>query len=141
MTNDTLTARFAQLKAQRPELAARIDRAADLLARHLNNRAGRWIVAHVDARGCVSYTFKGSDGKTWHATHKHCDCPDANDPRRPGVCKHMLAARALEALVDHKHGEPVHVTGPAVAPTFTREEQAAAERRANRARRTWQEEV
>ena len=150
MTNDTLTARFAQLKAARPELAARVDRAADLLARHLSDRAGRWIVAHVDARGEVSYEFRGSNGKTWHATHNRCDCPDATDPRRPGTCKHMLAARALEALVDHKHGEPVQVTGSAAAQAQADErarrdavsaQLEAANRAQRRARRTWQEEV
>lgn len=105
MTSLDLIAAVDQLKTRRPDLAARASKALALLQRHLENRDAKLIVAHVDARGELTYHVKsGSNGRTYHTTYKSCDCPDACDPRRSGVCYHQLAIRALEAICGHEHG-------------------------------------
>jgi len=116
MLKDTLTTRFEQLKAARPDLARRVDKAADLLARHLNNRAAGLIRARLTADGTLVYIVKGSRGVEYQTTYKTCTCPDAQDARRSGVCYHQLAIRALEALVEHRHGEPIPVAVLSLAP-------------------------
>lgn len=140
MTKNTLTSRFEQLKAARPELARRVDKAADLLGRHLNNRAAGLIRARLTADGTLVYIVKGSRGVEYTVTYNTCTCPDACDSRRSGVCYHQLAIRALEALVDHRHGEPIPVAvflslAP-VAPAAP-----AAPVTSPRTRRPWVEEI
>ena len=115
MTENTLRARFEQAATARPELARRITAAADILSRHFANRAARVITARLAADGQLVYTVKGSGKNVYTVTYNSCDCPDANDPRRPGVCKHQLAVRALESLCEHPHGAPVAVGVSAVA--------------------------
>lgn len=133
MMKDTLTSRFEQLKAARPELARRVDKAADLLGRHLNNRAAGLIRARLTADGTLVYIVKGSRGIEYTTTYNSCTCPDACDSRRSGVCYHQLAIRALEALVDHRHGEPIPVAVLSLAPV--------APVTSPRTRRPWVEEI
>ena len=140
MTQDTLRDRFEQAATARPELAKRIAAAADILTRHFNDRAAGIIRARIAADGELVYTVKGSGANVYTVTYNSCDCPDARDPRRPGVCKHMLAVRALESLCEHPHGEPIAV-GVAAVVAVTPAPVLTPSPRPVRVRSEWVEEI
>jgi len=125
MENSTLATRIEQLKTIRPDLANRASRAVEILNQHLANPAAGIIKARIAADGKVVYTVKGH----YQTTYNTCGCPDATDPRRLGICKHQIAVRALEALIEHKHGEAVSTTAPRVSfgPAWTEQTWVAGE--------------
>ena len=55
MTTIELSAKIFKARADNPAMAARIDKAARLVARHLADRAGRWIVAHIGPDGDIPH--------------------------------------------------------------------------------------
>ncbi len=97
---DHIEREIARLKAARPNLATRIERAEHILVTHLSTANGthKPIKVRVRADGSRSfvvrsgaklrkvYTVKGS-GFT-------CDCPDSR--RRHSACKHGIACWLLE---------------------------------------------
>lgn len=132
MTNDTFTSLVSQAAASFPNLASRIDAAAEIAKRHLQNPRAGIIRATIKADGQVVYTVQGSTAYTVTATT--CTCPDY--AHRHTACKHLMAVRLVEQAMGREHNAPVS------APTFTRESENAAERQARRvARREWVEEV
>ena len=132
MTNDTFTSLVSQAAASFPNLASRIDAAADIAKGHLQNPRAGIIRATIKADGQVVYTVQGSTAYTVTATT--CTCPDY--AHRHTACKHLMAVRLVEQAMGREHNAPVS------APTFTRESENAAERQARRvARREWVEEV
>ncbi len=85
-----------RLRAARPALAARIDRAGNILVTHLSCRRSNVIRVRVGADGprflVSSASSKGAvyvvDPASWA-----CSCPDAH--RHGRGCKHALACWAL----------------------------------------------
>ncbi len=85
-----------RLRAARPALASRIDRAGNILVTHLSCRRQRVIRVRVGVDGprflISSTSSKGAvyvvDPANWS-----CSCPDAH--RRGKGCKHALACWAL----------------------------------------------
>ncbi len=85
-----------RLRAARPALAARIDRAGNILVTHLSCRRSnvirvrvgadspRFLVSSASSKGAVYVV----DPANWS-----CSCPDHH--RRGAVCKHALACWAL----------------------------------------------
>ena len=81
-------------KARRPDLAARIERAAFIaLFRRVEPRPdGAWLVESDAEIG------------RFHTVHGGCDCPD----RAPSnLCKHVLAVALLRAAHDREHARRV----------------------------------
>lgn len=83
-----------RVKAARPALASRVERAGNILVTHLSCRRQRLIRARVNGDG-TRFLVSGSGGavyvvrpQTWE-----CSCPDAH--RRGKGCKHALAVWAL----------------------------------------------
>ena len=132
MTNDTFTSLVSQAAASFPNLASRIDAAAEIAKRHLQNPRAGIIRATIKADGQLVYTVHGS--RDYTVTANSCTCPDCQ--KRHVACKHLMAVRLVEQAMGREHNAPVS------APTFTRESENAAERQARRvARREWVEEV
>ena len=83
-----------RLRAARPELASRVDRAANIVATHLSCRRQRVIRVRVSG-GVARFLVSGSKGAVYvvDPASWECSCPDAH--RRGKGCKHALACWAL----------------------------------------------
>lgn len=82
--------------SERPHLARRCEKAAEILADHARHRGARIIRAQVRGGKLVGYLVSGSRRQVYRieASGKwRCSCPDYH--RRDAVCKHGLAAWAL----------------------------------------------
>ena len=139
MTSVALSERLDQAAAARPELAARIAAARELLAAHLANRAAGIIHGRVTPTG-TRWSVKGSKGACWTVlqtpTGWSCDCPD--HVHRGVPCKHLMAVKAL-CLAHEGQAAPLAVlTGDALTLALA---QAARAERMARPRTEWQEEV
>jgi hypothetical protein len=96
---ETMERDIARLKAARPKLASRIERAEHILVTQLSTANGsRPLKVRVHADGSRSYTVRSGsklcrryavDPGAWS-----CDCPDHT--RRQAACKHALACWVLE---------------------------------------------
>ncbi len=90
---------IARLKAARPHLGSRIERAEHILVTQLSTANGsRPVKVRVHADGSRSYTVR-SGSKLCRSylvdqTSFSCDCPDHR--RRRAACKHALACWVLE---------------------------------------------
>jgi len=83
-----------RVRASRPGLASRVDRAANIVAAHLSCRRQR--VIHVRVSGGVArFLVSGSKGAVYvvDPASWSCTCPDAH--RHGKGCKHALACWAL----------------------------------------------
>ncbi len=90
---------IARLKAARPRLAGRIERAEHILVTQLSTTNGsRPVKVRVHADGSRSYTVRsGSRLCRSYAVSPaswSCECPDHR--RRQAACKHALACWVLE---------------------------------------------
>lgn len=91
------------LRDARPELASRIARAEEILARQFEAGVPRPIRARRYAEGQVVYVVRAANREGEYlirAESWSCDCPDAE----PG-CKHVIACWVL-ALAEKKQGSP-----------------------------------
>ena len=87
-------AELNRLRAARPSLALRIDRAGNILVTHLSCRRRRVIRVRVGADGKQHYLVNGSGGNVYSVNADFsCSCPDAH--RRGKGCKHSIAVWAL----------------------------------------------
>lgn len=99
-TVEAIEREIARLKAARPHLRSRIERAEHILVTHLSTPNGthKPVKARIAADGTRSYTVRsGSKLRrvyTVEAGTFRCDCPDAR--RRHAVCKHGIACYLLE---------------------------------------------
>ncbi len=90
---------IARLKAARPHLGSRIERAEHILVTQLSTANGsRPVKVRVHADGSRSYTVR-SGSKLCRSylvdqTSFSCECPDHR--RRQAACKHALACWVLE---------------------------------------------
>ena len=86
---------LSRIRKARPHLAARIDRAANLLVTHLSCRRQRLIRARVGRDGRIALLVAGSGGAVYLVSPGDwsCSCPDYH--RRGKGCKHGLACYAL----------------------------------------------
>lgn len=111
MTKDTFNAAVSQAVAAYPDLATRIQAAAEIVARHLANPSERIITATIKADGLVIYRVKGSKPGTVYTVTADgtCTCPD-HVKRGVKACKHVLAVRLLEFIMGRAHSAPVLVT-------------------------------
>ncbi len=140
MTTIELSAKIFKARADNPAMAARIDKAARLVARHLADRAGRWIVAHIGPDG-ETWDVTGESGKVYHVHHAGetwgCDCPDCVNRRV--ACGHILSVRILQWAIEPGQTAPA---APSLADDRRRRDErsaqleaaAKAERRARRPR-------
>ena len=88
---------LARIKAARPSLASRAERAENILVTHLSCRRARVIRVRVSgAAGGARFLVNGSGGAVYvvNPSDWSCSCPDAH--RRGKGCKHALACWALE---------------------------------------------
>ncbi|MGI8541165.1 MAG: hypothetical protein ACR2N0_15565 [Rubrobacteraceae bacterium] len=102
---DRIEREIARLKAARPHLRTRVERAEHIIVTHLATANGTHrpvkVRAHADgSRSCAvrscsklrkAYTVRGSGFE--------CDCPDARrkaGSRRHSACKHSIACYLLE---------------------------------------------
>ncbi len=133
MTSVALSAKIDKARADNPAMAARIDKAARIVTRHLANRADGIIRGHVGPEG-ETWDVTGESGKTYHVHHAgemwSCDCPDCQNRRL--ACGHILSVRILQWAIEPGQSAP--------AAPFTRDLEAAAERKANRRRCDYREE-
>ncbi len=83
-----------RLRAARPALATRIDRAGNILVTHLSCRRSNVIRVRVGADG-PRFLVSGSGGAVYvvDPANWSCSCPDHH--RRGRGCKHALACWAL----------------------------------------------
>jgi len=83
-----------RVKAARPGLASRVDRAENIIVTYLSCRRQRMIRVRVNARG-VRFLVSGSKGAVYvvDPASWSCSCPDHH--RRGSGCKHALACWAL----------------------------------------------
>ena len=83
-----------RLRAARPGLASRVDRAANIVATHLSCRRQRVIRVRVSG-GVARFLVSGSKGAVYvvDPASWSCTCPDAH--RHGKGCKHALACWAL----------------------------------------------
>ncbi len=83
-----------RVKAARPGLASRVDRAANIVATHLSCRRQRVIQVRVSG-GVSRFLVSGSKGAVYvvDPASWSCTCPDAH--RHGKGCKHALACWAL----------------------------------------------
>jgi uncharacterized Zn finger protein len=92
---ETMERDIARLKAARPRLTSRIERAEHILVTQLSTANGsRPVKVRVHADGSRSYAVR-SDSKLCRSyrvdqkTSWECECPDHR--RRKAACKHALA--------------------------------------------------
>ena len=96
---ETMERDIARLKAARPTLTSRIERAEHILVTQLSTANGsRPVKVRVHADGSRSYTVR-SGSKLCRSylvdqSSFSCDCPDHR--RRQAACKHALACWVLE---------------------------------------------
>ncbi len=83
-----------RVRAARPALSSRIDRAGDILVTHLSCRRSNVIRVRVGLDG-PRFLVSGSGGAVYvvDPTSWSCSCPDHH--RRGKGCKHALACWAL----------------------------------------------
>lgn len=99
-TIDRIEAELDRLRAARPALVSRIERAEHIIVTQLSTANGthRPIKVRVHADGSRSFAVRsGSKLRrcyTVEAGSFRCDCPDAR--RRHAACKHGIAAYLLE---------------------------------------------
>ncbi|MGH3086280.1 MAG: hypothetical protein ACRDSJ_03040 [Rubrobacteraceae bacterium] len=97
---DRIEREIARLKAARPHLRSRIERAEHILVTQLSTANGthRPMKVRVHADGSRSFTVRSCSKlrKVYsvEAGSFRCDCPDAR--RRHAACKHGIAAYVLE---------------------------------------------
>ncbi len=84
-----------RVRAARPHLASRIDRAANILVAHLSCRRQRLIRVRVGRDGRARFLVSGSGGAVYvvDPVAWSCTCPDHH--RRGVACKHSIACWAL----------------------------------------------
>lgn len=86
-----------RLRAARPHLSARIERAGNILVAHLSCKGSgqRVIRVRVGAGGQARFLVHGSGGAVYTVDPVgwQCSCPDAH--RRGKGCKHALACWVL----------------------------------------------
>jgi len=92
---DRIEEEIQNLRARRPHLEARIDRAAGILVTHLACPRQRVIRFRIAANGRGSFLVNGSGGAVYTVdpTSWTCSCPDHH--RRDAICKHALASFLL----------------------------------------------
>ena len=83
-----------RVRAARPHLASRVDRAAHILVAHLSCRRQRLIRVRI-AGGRARFLVSGSKGAVYvvDPANWSCSCPDHH--RRGATCKHSIACWAL----------------------------------------------
>ncbi len=88
-------AELMRLRAARPALSDRIDRAEQIITTHLSCKRARIIRVRVAGDGRARFLVQGSAGAVYvvDPTSWQCSCPDAH--RRGRACKHALATFAL----------------------------------------------
>ncbi len=97
---DHIEREIARLKAARPHLSSRVERAEHILVAHLSTANGthKPVKVRVHADGSRSYTVRSCSklrrAYTVRGSGFECDCPDAR--RRHAACKHGIAAYILE---------------------------------------------
>ncbi len=102
---DHIEREIARLKAARPRLSTRVERAEHIIVTQLStaNGAHKPVKVRVHADGSRSFTVrscsklaKGASRKVYtvEAGTFRCDCPDSR--RRHSACKHGIAAYILE---------------------------------------------
>lgn len=131
-----------RVRAARPALASRVDRAANIVATHLSCRRQRVIRVRVSG-GVARFLVSGSKGAVYvvDPASWSCTCPDAH--RHGKGCKHALACWALARA----GGPPTARVGapPSTASTVTGEQAgclpdaayAFTSRRTRNAMRRW----
>lgn len=141
MTTIELTAKIDKARAANPAMAARIDKAARIVTKHLSNRADGIIRGHVGPDG-ETWDVTGESGKVYHVHHNGetwgCDCPDCRNRRL--ACGHILSVRILQWAIEPGHVAPA---APSLADerrardarSTQLEAAAKAERKARRAER------
>ena len=84
-----------RVRAARPHLAARVDRAAHIVVAHLSCRRQRLIRVRTHAGGRARFLVSGSGGAVYvvDPADWSCTCPDHH--RRGAACKHSIACWAL----------------------------------------------
>ena len=84
-----------RVRAARPHLAGRVDRAGNILVTHLSCRRQRLIRVRVGRDGRARFLVSGSKGAVYvvDPADWSCTCPDHH--RRGAGCKHALACWAL----------------------------------------------
>jgi len=90
---------IARLKAARPRLASRVERAEHILVTQLSTANGsRPVKVRVHADGSRSYTVRSGSklSRSYRVERSSwsCECPDHR--RRQAACKHALACWVLE---------------------------------------------
>jgi len=96
---ETMERDIARLKAARPHLGSRIERAEHILVTQLSTANGsRPVKVRVHADGSRSYQVRSSSrlcrSYAVNPAAWNCDCPDHR--RRQAACKHALACWVLE---------------------------------------------
>ncbi len=105
---DRIEREIARLKAARPHLSSRIERAEHILVTQLSTANGthKPIKARVRADGSRSFTVRsGSKLRRAHTVGGsgfECDCPDHR--RRHAACKHGIACYILERALRRLSG-------------------------------------
>ncbi len=86
---------LTRVRAARPALASRVERAENILVTHLSCRRARVIRVRVAGGGHPRFLVSGSGGAVYivDPASWECSCPDAH--RRGKGCKHALACWAL----------------------------------------------
>lgn len=108
---------IARLKAARPQLTSRIERAEHILVSQLSTANGsRPVKVRVHADGSRSYTVRSGSRlcRSYHVdqTSWECECPDHRRRRgqRSSACKHALACWVLERAY-RSSPEPLRIAG------------------------------
>ncbi len=97
---DHIEREIARLKAARPHLTSRVERAEHILVTHLSTANGthKPVKVRLHADGSRSFTVRGCSklrkAYTVSGSGFECDCPDFR--RRHAACKHGIAAYILE---------------------------------------------
>ncbi|MGI8540786.1 MAG: hypothetical protein ACR2N0_13610 [Rubrobacteraceae bacterium] len=97
---DRIEREIARLKAARPHLESRVERAEHILVAHLATANGthKPLKVRIHADGSRSFTVRSCSKlrKVYTVSGEgfECDCPDAR--RRHAACKHGIACYILE---------------------------------------------
>ena len=85
-----------RVKAARPHLASRVDRASNIVVTHLSCRRQNVIRVRVTG-GRARFHVSGSEGATYivHPGSWSCSCPDHHRRGARSACKHSIACWAL----------------------------------------------
>ncbi len=92
---DRIEEEIAHLRAKRPHLEDRIDRASHILLTHLSCPRQRVIRFRIGANGRGSFLVNGSRGAVYTVDPSSwtCSCPDHH--RRDAICKHAISCWLL----------------------------------------------